>query len=245
MIIDVSNTIGRHKFKPEIKYKDLVSEMDKNNIDISVIHCYAESLDNASVQEAIQAFPNRFIALYTVNPWDDNASTDLDDALTNKGFKGLYMDPIRHGYLLSEHEIIYPLLDILQKHHMPVWCYGAAEILCNPILFEHIASDYPEVNIILARMGLQYDNASAVSVANRHKNIYLETSGCMDFNVYRALKTAGVKNVLMGTGTPDAGYYEFELRKIQHALKDDSDGLSYVLGKNAARIFHVKGCDVK
>ena len=29
MIIDVSNTIGKHKFKPEIKAEDLLKEMDK------------------------------------------------------------------------------------------------------------------------------------------------------------------------------------------------------------------------
>ena len=89
MIIDVSNTIGRHKFKAEITAESLLQQMDAAGIDKAVISCYAESLDNESVYRAITAYPDRFIGLYTVNPWDKNAAAELEDALANKGLKGL------------------------------------------------------------------------------------------------------------------------------------------------------------
>ena len=38
MIIDVSNTLGRHRFKPEIKAEELLKEMDKNHIDMVFVH---------------------------------------------------------------------------------------------------------------------------------------------------------------------------------------------------------------
>ena len=135
MIIDVSNTIGRHKFKAEITAESLLQQMDAAGIDKAVISCYAESLDNESVYRAITAYPDRFIGLYTVNPWDKNAAAELEDALANKGFKGLYMNPIRHGYMLCEHEVFYPLLDVCRKHKAVVWCYGAAETFCLPVFF--------------------------------------------------------------------------------------------------------------
>ena len=77
-----------------------------------------------------------------------------------------------------------------------MWCYGAAEVFSNPVFFEQIAEDYPDVNIIMGRMGLQYDNASAVVVGKRHKNVFRETSSSMDFNTLRAMKTAGIDQVL-------------------------------------------------
>ena len=89
----------------------------------------------------------------------------------------------------------------------------------------------------MGRMGLQYDNASAVVVAKKYKNIYLETSSSMDFNTHRAMKTAGIDKVLMGTGTPEAGYYPLELLKVRNAAKNFPDGEEKVLWKNAARLF--------
>lgn len=240
MIIDVSNTIGRHRFKKEITAESLLEQMDDAGIDIAVISCYAESLDNESVFRAIQMHPDRFIGLYTVNPWSENAAAELADALAHKGFRGLYMNPIRHGYMLCEHEVFYPLLDVCRKHNAVVWCLGAAEVFSSPVFFNAIAEDYPDVNIIMGRMGLQYDNASAVVIAKKHSNIYLDTSAGMDFNAHRAMKTSGIDKVLLGTGTPECGYFELELLKVRNAAKEFPDGVEKVLYKNAARIFHLE-----
>ena len=243
MIIDVSNTLGRHRFKPEIKAGDLLKEMDRNHIDIAVIHSYAESMDNRSVFQAVANHPQRFIGLYTVNPWYEDSPSQFEKALAEDGFKGLYMDPVRHGYMLCEREVFYPLLDLCRKYQVPVWCYGAAEVFSNPVFFEKIAEDYPDVNIIMGRMGLQYDNASAVAVGKRHKNVYLETSSSMDFNTLRAMKTAGIDQVLLGTGTPEAGYYELDWVKVRKAAANFPEGEEKVLWKNAARIFGLEeGC---
>lgn len=240
MIIDVSNTVGKHRFKPEIKAESLLPQMDAAGVDMTVINCYAESLDNASVEEACRLHPDRFIGLYTVNPWREDAPAELEDALKNRGFRGLYMNPLRHGYILCEHQVFYPLLDVCKKYGVPVWCYGAAEVFSSPVFFGCIAEDYPDVNIIMGRMGLQYDNASAVAVAKSHKNIYLETSSSMDFNAHRAIKTAGAAQVLLGTGTPEAGYYPLEIEKVRNAAKDFPGAEELVLGANAARLFGVK-----
>lgn len=244
MIIDVSNIIGKHKFREEITAEMLLEQMDEAGIDKAVISCYAESLDNESVERALEKYPKRFIGLYTVNPWEDGSAKKLEEALSKKGFKGLYMNPLRHGYMLCEHEVFYPLLDICRKYHAVVWCYGAAEVFTSPIFFGQIAEDYPDVNIIMGRMGLQYDNASAVSIAKSHKNIYLETSSGMDFNAHRAVKTVGPNRVLLGTGTPEAGYYPLELLKVKNVVKDYENGEEKVLWRNAARIFGLE-CEVR
>lgn len=241
MIIDVSNIIGKHRFKETIFAETLLKEMDEAGIDMAVIMSHAESQDNASIEDAIQRYPNRFIGLYTVNPWDEDSAEKLEDALANHGFSGLHMNPNRHGYMLCEHPVFYPLLDICRKYKAPVWCYGAAEVFSNPVFFGQIADDYPDVNIIMGRMGLQYDNASAVQVAKEHKNIYLETSSSMDFNVHRALKAVGVDQVLFGSGTPEAGFFDMELVKVRNATIAYPDGEDKVLGGNAARIFHKEG----
>ncbi len=240
MIIDIHNIIGHHKYKDFVPAEGLIAEMDKAGVDMAVVFCYAESLDNAYVEEAMKKYPDRLIGLYTVNPWADNAAEDLEDAIVNRGFKGLRLDPVRHGFALNEHQIVYPLIEVCQKHKVPVWCYGAAEVFSTPILFEPIAERFPDVNIILGAMGFTYDASSAAGVAQRCKNVYLDTSGCMTSNVQRALKSAGPKNTVMGTATPEWGYFDLEIKKIKDST-DDQATVELMLGKNAARIFNIEG----
>lgn len=240
MIIDVTNTIGRHPFKPEITAQSLLEQMDAAKIDIAVIRCHAEWLDNESVQKAFVAHPKRFIGLYTVNPWSPGAVTMLEEALANQGFKGLYLNPLRHGFMLSEREIYYPLLEVCQAYGAVVWMLGLGEVFSSPVFFNMIASDFRDLKIIMGRMGLQYDNASAVAIAREYPNIYLETSAGMDFNAHRAMKTAGIDKVMLGTGTPECNYYELELVKVRNAASEFPDGVDKVLYKNAAKLFGIE-----
>lgn len=239
MIIDVTNTIGKHRFRPEVTAESLIKRMDKHGIDMAVAFCYAESLDNESVKRAIKKFPDRIIGLYTVNPWDDEGETKLINALDQQGFSGLRLDPVRHGFLLNETEAFYPLLHICDKRDVPVWCFGAAEVFSCPILFERIANDFPELNIIMGEMGFQYDSSSAAAVASRNKNIYLETSASMFASLPRALESAGVDKTLMGTGTPDIGVFDLEIMKIRMTLPNDKEAQNKVLGLNAAKLFGI------
>ena len=239
MIIDVTNYVGKHKFKPEITAESLIEQMDRCGVDMAVIFCQAESLDNNSVQEAFEKYPNRFIGLYTVNPWHLNCETEFIQAITKRGFKGLHLDPCRSGFMLNEHGAFYPLMDICRKLKVPVWCYGAAEVFSNPILFEQVARDYPDVPIIMGLFGFMYDTTTAAGVAARCPNIYLETSASMQASMPRAYESAGVNRVLFGTGTPYTGYMDLEIKKIKHDLGHDPQALDLVLGGNAAKLFHV------
>lgn len=239
MIIDIHNIIGHHKYKPFVSAESLIAQMDQAGVDKAVVFCYAESMDNDYIEEACKKYPERFIGLYTVNPWAADCEKDLEDALTNRGFKGLRLDPVRHGFALNEHKIIFPLIEICRKYQVPVWCYGAADVFSTPILFGPIAESFPEVDIILGAMGFTYDASSAAGVAQRFKNIYLDTSGCMTSNVQRALKNAGPSNTVMGTATPEWGYFELEMRKIRQS-SDDAETVAMMMGGNAARIFHIE-----
>lgn len=239
MIIDIHNIIGHHKYKPFVPAESLVAQMDQAGVDKAVVFCYAESMDNAYVEASMKRYPERLIGLYTVNPWAENCEADLEDAIKNRGFWGLRLDPVRHGYALNEHQIVYPLIEVCRKLRVPVWCYGAADVFSTPILFAPIAEKFPEVDIILGAMGFTYDASSAAGVAQRFKNVYLDTSGCMTSNVQRALKNAGPRNTVMGTATPEWGYFELEMKKIQQS-SDDAETVALMMGGNAARIFHVE-----
>jgi predicted TIM-barrel fold metal-dependent hydrolase len=238
MIIDVNNTIGKHKFKPEIKAKDFVKTMDQAGVDMAVVFCYASSLDNDSIAKAMDEFPDRLIGLYTVNPWMDNAVDQLKSGL-EAGFKGLRLHAVRHGYAMNELRLLSPLLEVCQKSQVPVWAYGAAEVFSSPILFQDLAEAYKDVALIMGHMGYSYEATSAMGVAQRNKNVYLDTAGSMFINYVRAVERVPIDQVLLGTGTPDFGFFELEIQKVKDAT-DNIEIQKKISGENAAKLFGIK-----
>lgn len=240
MIIDVTNQIGRHRLHEGVTAEELIEKMDRAGVDVAVISSFAESLDNEEVLRAIKEYPDRFVGLYTVNPWNENAAAEFEKAL-GLGFKGLYMNPFRHGYMLTEHALFYPLLDVCRRYGVPVWILSVAEVNCCPVFLDEIAEDYSDVNIIMGGMGLNYDNISAIRAARAHRNIYLESSRTIRMNIIRAMKEVGPDRVMIGTGTPDVNFFELEIRKVERALEGYSEeDRKKVFYKTAAGLFGIE-----
>ncbi len=240
MIIDVSNKMGKHRIRGEVTAEELLAQMDEAGVDMAVIRSFAESLDNESILNAVRRYPDRFVGLYTVNPWDEKAAKEFEHSLSI-GFSGLYMNPFRHGYILMEHEIIYPLLEVCRRYKVPVWIHSLAEVNCSPVFLNEIAQDYCDVDIIMGGMGLNYDNTSAIRAAKLHRNIYLESSRAIKMNITRALEEVGANRLMMGTETPDGNYFELEIKKMSRALEDYSDSdKEAVFYKTAAQLFKLE-----
>lgn len=238
MILDIDNSIGVRRGKPVISAEDLVKAMDEANIDICVVFCFSETMDNDYIAKALKKYEDRLIGLYTVNPWETYAVDKLARGL-EEGFKGLRLDAVRHGFAMNDLELLAPLFETCQSARVPVWAYGAAEVLCAPILFQEIAENFPNIALIIGYMGFNYDASSACDVASRCHNVFLDTAGSMAINVKKAISIAGPGKVLMGTGTPDAGYLQLEVR----AIKESTNNLDYqrmIMGGNAAGLFGLR-----
>jgi predicted TIM-barrel fold metal-dependent hydrolase len=237
MIIDINNIIGKRKYKPTIGAGSLIKAMDKAGVDMAVIFCFAPVMDNAAIAEAMKQYPGRFIGLFTANPWQDGAADQLKQALDD-GFFGLRLDPVRHGFAFNELDLISPLMDICSDAAVPVWAYGAAEVFSSPILFQEVAETYETVSIIMGHMGYSYEATSAMGVAQRNKNIYLDTTGNMFANIQRVVNRVPIDQILLGTGTPEFGFFEDEINKVKTATKDVQHQ-NMILGGNAARVFGI------
>ncbi len=184
MIFDVHNQIGNRRTKPEITAESLISAMDKADVERAVAFCFADYINNEYIDKAIHKFPDRLVGLVTINPLQDDCLDQVKKALDH-GFRGVRLDAVRHGYLMNDLALLTPIMKICQKYEVPVWAYGAAEIFTSPILFQELAEAFPMVDIIMGWMGFSYEATSAFGVANRNKNIYLDTTGHMFANYQR------------------------------------------------------------
>jgi predicted TIM-barrel fold metal-dependent hydrolase len=99
------------------------------------------------------------------------------------------------------------------------WSAQRALWFSNPAFIDDIATEYPEVPIIIAHIGVQgffYFGAyadMALLVAARHENVYLETSSAPLEVVEKAVcePAIGPEKILFGTDTPAPfGHYRYK-----------------------------------
>lgn len=107
----------------------------------------------------------------------------------------------------------------VRDNGQPGWCAQRTLFFSNPAFIDDIATEYPEVSIIIAHIGVQgfYYFGSyadmALLVAARHDNVYLETSSAPIEVVEKAVcdPAIGPEKVIFGTDTPAPfGYYRYK-----------------------------------
>lgn len=238
MIIDINNYIGKRKYKPERTVSELLREMDEAGVDMAVVSSFTEIPDNDYVLHAVNRYPDRLTGMCVINPWKEDAVQELENAFRSKAFRALRLDPLRHGFNADNIPLLSPLLSVCARYSAPVWVYGTADVFSAPVLIKELAEAFPSVPVIIGMMGFNYDAGTAVSIAYRVPNIYLDQSGAMHQNLVRAKNAAGPAKILLGSGTPDISYFTLEIEKLKSIFTDPED-IDMVLGGNAAKLFNI------
>ncbi|MTI94683.1 MAG: amidohydrolase [Firmicutes bacterium] len=218
MIFDAHNHIG---FRKGLEYpvEKLIGEMDAANIDRAVVFSFPEQIDNDYVAESVKRFSDRLVGFAQVNPWSQDAELVLKRCVEDLGLKGLKLHPVRHGYAFDNHTILDPIFSLCERYSIPVLAYGGANVLSSPNMFEEMAQTFPSVNFILAHGGQMYETRSAIGVAKRRPNVYIETSAMFANRVESLYKEVGPEKIVMGTDKP-YGDFAIELEKIQLVIAE-------------------------
>lgn len=239
MIIDAHSKVGKIYKDDFYSYEELIKEMDENNIDMSLITCFPQNINNDYVYEAFSSYPNRLLGLYTINPWLDDAGEQVNQAI-QKGFRGIALDPIAHGYSIGNLEVLKDILDVCEENKYVIWINTFSESFTAPVMIGGLAEKYPNVTFIMGHMGFNYDSSMACKVAGEYEKCYIETSGAMAINFKRALSVCGSKKVLMATGRPDINFFPLELATIKEEFSSSED-YENVTCKNISKILNLGG----
>lgn len=233
MIIDGHVHLG---IRPGAKQtiEELISKMDKEEVDRSIVFNFVEVIDNDYTAEAMRKYPDRIIGFATINPWHKNAKEELTRCIDELGLKGLKMHPTLHGYSFSNHLLLDPLLEICTKFKIPVIGHGADDIFSAPFEYEEMARTFPEVKFVIAHMGSIWATNQAFMVAKRNENIFLGTTGAMMGDVKAAVEEVGAEKVVMGTDSPFQSV-KLEIEKIEMAVLD-KEKRKFITGGNWARL---------
>ena len=173
MKIDAHNHIGKKK-GISVSVDDFIKNMDEAGIDKAVVFSFSEQIDNEYVIESVKRYPDRLFGFVTINPWSTTSEEELEKAFSTDEIHGLKLHPVKHAYALDDHSLLDPLFKICEKHNKPILIFGGANVYSSPNMFAEMAMTFPKVNLIMAHGGQMYETTSAINVAKKYKNIYIE-----------------------------------------------------------------------
>ena len=254
MIIDAHTHISEKgtagPFGLACSAQDLVCEMDKHNIERSLVIPSPGMASNKFVKDQCKVFPDRLVPLYMPDFGDSSFSLrEMDRFVQENGCCGLKVHPRVQNVTITD-PFVEEVLLWAAEHAAPVvfdvfpFGPGFAEPLHHPGAYCRLAQRMPKLQIILAHAG-GYKVMEAFLAAKACPNIFLdisftpwyfrETSVAKDLKFICQRLPAG--KVLYGSDFPDAAMGEMLDQANWLATGLDAERRTAFFGGAAARIF--------
>ncbi|MGA9867523.1 MAG: amidohydrolase family protein [Acetobacteraceae bacterium] len=204
------------------------------------------------VYEAVQRYPERFVGLAGIDPFDGMAGVrELEQAVREYGFVGAHLYP--HWFELApDHARYYPFyakcceLDVPIQMQVGQSMIYAPDYPCRsvgrPITLDAVACDLPELKIVGIHIGIPWTE-EMIAMAWKHPNVFI---GCDAHSprywpaaFVQYLNTYGQDKVIFGTDFPVLGF-ERTMAEIA-ALGLRPEPLRKLLRDNAVRLYRLEG----
>ena len=183
-----------------ITAEELIAQMDEYNIEKTVLCTYP--IDESIV--AVDRYGDRLVGAAWVDPTEDNAVDIIKDAVKNHGFKAIKLHPLSHSYLPND-ECVFPVAELAGELDIPLMIHTGHPPFSLPWSVAQLADIYPDVDMVMIHMG--HGNGmyvqSAIDMAKKYPNLYLETSGMpMHTKIKEAYEEVGSDRIMWGLDAP-------------------------------------------
>lgn len=179
---------------------ELIAQMDEFNVEKTIVSTFP-------IDESIQAadkYPDRLIGAAWINPMDPGALDAVRDAVVNHGFKAIKLHPLAQSYLPND-ECVFPVAELARELDIPLMIHTGHPPFSLPWSVAQLAELYPDVKMVMIHMG--HGNGmyiqSAIDMAKKYPNLYLETSGMpMHTKIKEAYMQVGSDRIMWGLDAP-------------------------------------------
>ncbi|WP_341250426.1 amidohydrolase family protein [Euzebya pacifica] len=205
-------------------------------------------LDPMGVRAVCEQHPDRFSALYGVNPYDSIAGIkELERLVTDHGFVGAHLYP--HWFEMApDHPMYYPFYGKCAELGIPIqiqvgYCrvYAPEQPLPSvgrPSTIDRIATHLPELKILAIHVGWPWTE-EMISVADKHRNVYIGTDrhppSKWGDKLVHYINSWGQDKVLFGTDFPVVPYDVVTAELADLDLKPEAR--DRLMGANAAALY--------
>ena len=162
--------------------------MDENGVDYSVVLAEVAPLTTGiATNEMIEDFcgnHSRLIPFCTFNPYlHPDMGKQLFDLIGKHGFKGIKLYPT-YNYFYPNDPALYPVYAAAEQLSIPILFHTGSSIFKNsrikygnPIFYDDIAVDFPQLKIVMAHGGRGPWYDEALCMIRLHDNIYIDVAG--------------------------------------------------------------------
>lgn len=234
MIIDMQSHIGKRKGGGTTA-EEVIELMDQAGVDKLMTCSQLEHIDNNYIHEAAQKYPTRLIPFAVINPWAMDGEEELERCFRDYSFYGLKINALRYGFAADRHSVIDPYLQLCSKYHKVVVGHAMSDLFSLPAKWEELARTFPDVIFLLSHMGIPLMVDSALRIAKRNKNVYLNTAVTFAPVVKRAVEEVGPEKIVMGSDAPYGSMTQHIA--VIRASTSDKHAQDLMLGENMRQIF--------
>jgi predicted TIM-barrel fold metal-dependent hydrolase len=212
-------------------------------------------ISNEEIDRIVHLHPDRFVGFASVDPHRNDAIEVLEKAFRDMGMQGLKLHPSKQQFYPADPKV-YPIYEKCIEYNKPVifhagmsWEPNTLLKYANPVNFEEVAIEFPDLRLCLAHFGFPWVLETA-SLILKYENVYADTSMLYmdspdDFFDQIFTKIMGISwvdnnlnnKVLFGSNSP-----RFRPRRIKQGL----DSLSLrpktkakILGENAMKFLNL------
>jgi predicted TIM-barrel fold metal-dependent hydrolase len=163
----------------------MFKEMDEAGIEIGVVGVPGptdkpgfEPSDNKAIADLIMKHPRRFIGFGSLDASEPRRAINEIDRLIASGFVGLTLEPSTSKLRCRfDDRRLYPIYEKAQRLGLPLVTmmscrFGPYMDDCHPELVDHVATDFPELKVIIQHGAWPYSR-EAVGLAYKQSNVYL------------------------------------------------------------------------
>lgn len=189
---------------------------------------------NDFVLKTLRQHPARFGAFFQVDPGyhdEDDLKTALED-----GFSGFKLNPLVNKVAFA-HRDVDALCAFAQSREIPIYTHIVAQGDASLDAFERLVVTYDRLPFILGHMGFAATDESAIRLAQRCDNLFLETSIGSILAIREALSRLGPNRIIFGSEGP-VHHPAVELFKLR-LLNLSEAGFDRVCGENIQELTRV------
>lgn len=204
---------------------DLIDHMDRHKIDVGLVQARAGNVTNDQVAEVVNRRPDKFFGLMRLGHDQEASYEYLDDptpvrekapdqiayCIEELGMKGMGETFVRAFTTSVNPEKIEkdlrPIMDTLARYKLPIqfptaWSqFPGGLFYGNPIWVDEVAGRYPDIPIILTKMGRSLETyfEPSITVAMRNSNIYFDVVGTNSDHLRQAIDIIGSERIMFGS----------------------------------------------
>lgn len=217
--------------------EQLIDLMDEAGVDKCMTCSQLEHIDNEYIAMVQQKYPDRIIGFAVINPWAMNAEEELERCFLEYHLYGVKLNPVRFGFAADRHSLLDPFFKLCSQYHKVVAGHAMSDLFSLPAKWEEMARTFPDVIFVLSHIGIPMMVDSALRIAQRNPNIYLNTAVVFAPVVQRAIEEAGPQKVVFASDAP-YGSMSHHLQIIRNATCD-AQARELVLGENMRKVFNL------